>query len=109
MATIIAQTANKTGTIKTLVAASAGGDQFANFGREIVELNNASGAPILVTFAPAGLPGGLALATYNVSVAAGTTKIVGPFDSALFSSAAGLVTVSYSGVASLTIAVISVP
>ena len=109
MATLTAVTAVRTGVTMVPVAAAGGGDQFLNFGREIVYVKNASGGSITLTFAPAGLPGGLALATYTVVVAPAAERIIGPFDPAYFSSVAGVVTITYSGVTSLTVALLSVP
>lgn len=109
MATLTAQVAVRAGVTMTTASAAGGGDQFANTGREILYYKNASGGSITLTLAPAGVPGGLSLATYTVAIAAGAEKLIGPFDTSLFNNSSGFVTMTYSGVTSLTVAVIQVP
>jgi hypothetical protein len=109
MATLTAIAAARTGVTLSPVAAAGGGDQFLNTGREVLYVKNGSGGSITLTLAPAGTPNGLALATYTVTIAAGAERIIGPFDTSLFNNASGMVTITYSGVTTLTVAVIRVP
>ena len=109
MATLTAAVAAKTGTVLAPVSANGGGDQFLNTGREVIYVKNGSGGSITLTLAPAGTPGGLALATIAIAIAAGVEKIIGPLDTGLFNNASGMVTMTYSGVSSLTIAVMRIP
>lgn len=108
MATLSVIAAVPTGAIMTPVAAAGGGDQFLNTGREVLYVLNGDASPVTLTFAPGGLPGGLALATYNVVVAAGEERMIGPFPAALYSNPTGYVTITYSGVTSLEVAVVRV-
>lgn len=107
MATLTAVTTLPTGVTFAPTAAAVGGDQFLNNGNERFYIKNASGGSITVTFAPAGTPGGLALATYTVTVGAGVEKFVGPFSPQYFNNSSGYVTVTYSAVTSVTVAVIN--
>jgi hypothetical protein len=110
MATLTVQTAVIAGTAVTFAAAAGGGDQFANSGNERVIIKNGSGAPITVTFdSPTTCSfGTTANAAHDlaVSVAAGAETMVGPLSTDKFNDANGNVQITYSGVTSLTIAVV---
>ena len=109
MATIAALPVTLAGVLKVFTAAEIGGDQFLNTGNEIIEVNNGSGVSVTVTFAPAGLPGGLSLATFGVTLTPSSTRIIGKFNSSLFSTATGFVTMTYSAVTSVNVVVLRVP
>ncbi len=109
MATLTTQTVVRTGTTFTTASAAGGGDQFRNTGREVLYVSNGGGSPINVTLAPAGLPGGLALATHVVAVANGAAKFIGPFDPTFYNNASGMMPITYSGVTSVVVAVVKVP
>lgn len=102
------------GTTPTYAAASGGGDTFTNDGRTYAHLKNASGSAITVTFdaVPSysdNALGDLALADTAVVVPANAEKVVGFFPPARFNNTAtGKVAVTYSGVTSLTVAVVKV-
>lgn len=110
MATLTVQTAAIAGTALTLSAAAGGGDQFANSGNERVLIKNGSGSPITVTFdSPATCNFGAAAAAAHdiaVVVAAGAETLAGPFAVDRFNDGNGNVQISYSGVTSLTVAVV---
>lgn len=97
------------------VAVAAGGDKFANTGRQYAVLRNSSGAnAYTVTFATAGLIKGLAIADVALSVpaGAGVTRVIGPFDEGIFNDSNGEVLITYAGAApatDLTIYVVQVP
>jgi hypothetical protein len=92
----------------TFVAAAGGGDQFANNGKTLFEVKNASGSPITVTFVRQKTCDQGTLHTTTVSVPATTgDRICGPFDASLFNDANGFVQVTYSAVTSLTVAAYS--
>lgn len=107
MAVIAIQKTTLTGVNPTMAAASAGGDKFQNDGTVIFHIKNASAVPITATFvAPATCSHGFnhnAVAT----VAAGATVQVGPFDARRFNGTDGQVSVTYSAVATVTVAAVS--
>lgn len=94
-------------------AASGGGDTFANAARTaLLYVNNAGGAPITVTITAQNTsrPGegqwpDMTLGDLEVTVANGAAKILGPFPAA-YNDASGNVSVGYSAVTSVTVAVI---
>jgi hypothetical protein len=108
MAVLSVQQISTAGVVPaTLVAASAGGDSFANNGRTVFDAANGSGAPITVTFAsqkPCDQG-----STHNtvVSVTNGTTRRIGPFDPSRYNDGNGFVQVTYSAVTSLTVGAFS--
>lgn len=92
-------------------AADVTGNQFVNpTGRAVVEVINGAGAPITGTFVTQGVYS-TGAATYPiadlaVTVTNGTTKIVGPFDKALFNDTNGFVQVTWSSITSVTVRVL---
>lgn len=100
--------------IAGLAAATGGGDSFFMTGRDLLVVNNASGAPITVTISTvvAAVPDnfGVTNAAHDktFSVAAGKTAILGPFSRFRFADANGNAQVTYSGVTSLTVGVLRV-
>jgi hypothetical protein len=95
------------GTEPTFVAAAGGGDSFVNDGTKTMYLvDNASGGAITVTFDGVGVGPTSAVAFDDdvaTSVGAGAQWHFGPFPKARFGSS---VTVTYSGVTSLTVAAV---
>lgn len=79
-------TSAKTGTVQPAATAVDGtnGNRFTNTGREIIEIINGAGAPITVTFLTALTYQGYTISDQAVTVTNATTKICGPFDTALF-------------------------
>lgn len=99
------------GNVLDGVAAGAGGDTFINSGQEIFVVKNGSGAGITVTFATPTTIDGLAVSNLDVSVGAGVTRSIGPFPSGWYNDTAqpgGIVSVSYSAVTTVTVAVLKV-
>ena len=92
------------------VAASAGGDKFANTGREFVYFTNLSGGTITVTVdVQPDTIDGLAVANKTLAVLPATNAIMGPFPPGNYNDASGFTNLSYSGVASLTLQVFKLP
>jgi len=87
------------------VSATSGGDKFLNIGREFVMFTNLSGAPITVTFDTPGTIDGLAIANRTVSVPSMANLLVGPWQPGIYNDASGLLSMTYSGVTSLTLQV----
>lgn len=110
MAVLTVQKPSVAGVAQTMATAAAGGDTFANSGREFLRVTNshATLARTVTVDSPTTCDHGVsANAAHDsiVSVAALTTKIIGPFPTNRFSET-GTITYSDSA-ADLTIAVIS--
>ena len=108
MATLSVENAVITGLEATMNACAGGGDEFVNDGNVIAYIENGSGGDITVTFATPKTVEGLAVADAAVVVTAAEARFVGPFDPAVFNDSAGKVQVTYSGVTSLTMALVRV-
>jgi len=115
MATLSVQTLSAAGTTVTYASCTGGGDVVANNGKMYLHVKNGSGGALTVTIAktlstPQNIPGyGLVtIADIAVSVGAGAEKFIGPIDPAAYNATAGtgLISITYSGVTSLTIAAI---
>jgi hypothetical protein len=86
---------------------------FANAGKTLVLVENGSGAPITATFVTAGVEeddgGDLAIEDRVVTVAAGETKIVGPFKPSIFNDpATDKITLTISAITDVTLRAVSV-
>lgn len=91
-------------------AAAGGGDTFINNGRELLHIKNASVSPITVTVVTPGTVDGGAIADLAIVVPAGATHMAGPFPPQNYNdtgAVGGLVSLTYSGVTTLTVGVIS--
>jgi hypothetical protein len=110
MATLSAQTTAVSGTAITFSAASGGGDKFANSGNERLLVRNDDASSVTVTIDSPGTCNFGAAADSNhdlvVTVAAGAEKWIGPFSQDRFNDSNGFVNITYSGVTSLTVAVV---
>lgn len=111
MAVLTPLTPSLTGPLLGAVAATGGaGDQWVNTGRELFYIKNGGGGGITVTFdSPATCSfAGAAIAAHDnvVSVGAAEERLIGPFPAVRFNNAAGDCIVTYSGVTSVTVAVI---
>lgn len=111
MATLTVQTIARTGLETTYAAAAAGGDQFANDGKEFLHVKNGSGGDITVTIESqvSSPPAGTAVTNQAVVVTAGEERMIGPFPKSAYNDASGYVQITYSGVTTLTIAAIKLP
>lgn len=88
-------------------AADVAGDKFANDGQVMFRVKNASGASINVTFnyKPSGITvDNQTVTAYTIAVGAGVTRHFGGFQVGYYNDPAdGLLSVSYSAVASVTV------
>jgi hypothetical protein len=112
MATLTVNTVTQAGfrDDNALVAAAGGGDAFAPGADTFVRINNAGGGAITATFATPGTVGGLAIADGGGSVTNAQSRIFGPFPPELYQDpTTGLVTLTYSGVTSVTVAPFKIP
>lgn len=107
MATLTYQQAKVSGTAVNLVAADAAGDKVVP-GSGALMVRNASAGSISVTLdVPGNTKYGLANPDLVVAVAAGATTLIGPLPGDLAGSD-GLVAFTYSAVASVTVAAVSI-
>jgi hypothetical protein len=106
LAVLTVQEVSLTGLSLAFAAAAAGGDEFANTGREYLHVKNASAGDVTVTFdsvAPCNQG-----YDHNVAVVvpAGGERIIGKFEPGRFNNSNNRVAVSYSGVTSVTVAAV---
>jgi hypothetical protein len=115
MALLTVQQPTAAGLAASYAAATGGGDTVANNGKMYLHIKNGSGGSITVTVAktistPQNVPGyGLVtISDISVAIAAGAEKFIGPIDPNAYNATAGtgLISITYSGVTSLTIAAI---
>ncbi len=109
MATLTVVQSDNNGEAFTWASIAAGGDQFINNGRTLVLFQNTGGSSTVATFDSPALVNGLTIENPAVTIAAGAYRTVGPFDPAIFNTAAGVTTITYSGagIADTNVAVIS--
>lgn len=108
MATIAAQSASSVGAVLAFSAAAALGDKFANTGKELLLVRNASGSSVTLTVVtPKTVDGNLAVADRTLAIAAGGTAAIGPFNSGVYNDTDGFVGISYSLETSVTVAVVT--
>lgn len=109
MAILAAVTVSPAGTASALVAASGGGDRAPVGERNFLHVKNASGAPITVTIDSVTPCSYGADHDLVVSVPATTgERFIGPLTPSRFASASdGMAAVTYSGVTSLTVEVVT--
>ena len=79
----------------TALGATDTGFNFVNDGSTLLLVENGSGSAVTVTL-DAQTYGGLSLVDPTVSIAAGATKIIGPFKPSLFNDSNGKVTATIS-------------
>lgn len=112
MAVLTVQDAAIAGLAETFAAAAGGGDSFANNGLCLLHIKNASGAPITVTVDDPGSPAPAGATQFNPDVAvivpAAGERLIGPFPPFRFNDSNGRVNLTYSGVTTLTVAVVRI-
>lgn len=95
------------GTVLAFVAADPAGDRFPVSDRGALLVKNDSAAPITVTVAvPGNTRFGQPQPDVPVTVAAGTTRVIGPFPAELRDTD-GAVHVTYSAAASVSVAALT--
>ncbi len=107
MALLSEQTPSQAGTDITFAAAAAGGDTFRPGDTTSFRAKNASTAAKTLTFNSIRPCDQGADHDLVVSVPAGGERDIGPFPAARFAGPGGLVSVTYSAVDSLTVAVVT--
>ena len=109
MATLAYQQSAIGGAAVTMAAASGGGDKVAPNKRGALLVTNGDASSKTVTIAvPGNTKYGQANPDVAVVVAAGVTKLIGPFASDLADPTDGKVAITYSAVTSVTVAAVSI-
>lgn len=107
MALLTVLQASLSGTVVTYTAAGAGGDTFAIGGSDSVCLRVKNGGGSAITASvqfPGTTPYGVANpARQSASIAAGAEVVIGPIPASAVDATTGLVSVTYSGVTSVTV------
>ena len=104
----VPQIITPTGIVPTaFTPAQVEGHYFPNNGATFILVTNGSGSPINVTAVSALVVEGLAVADSVVAVAAGATKLIGPFNPTIFNDENGNMMVTFSAVTSVTCSIIS--
>lgn len=107
MATLTVQEYDRDGLVPTYAACAAGGDTFLNNGDTFIHVKNAqAAATVTVTIVTQASVDGLAVADKTVTIAATEDAIIGPFPTSVYNTAAGMVTLTYNTVTTVTIAVL---
>lgn len=108
MAVLTVQKHGLTGLNPTLANAGATGDKFPNDGRTLLQVKNGSASPITVTVAAYAACSHGTKHDAVVSIPAGATHQIGPFPVDRFNDpVTGQVSVTYSAVATVTVAATS--
>ena len=96
-----------TPVVLNFTAASSGGDQFTNTGRERLHVKNGGAGAVTVTITAhkACSQGFLHHSVQSVAPTGASDEVLGPFDVFRFNDATNAVLIGYSGVASVTVAV----
>jgi len=90
-------------------AASGGGDEFVNNGKEILMVNhtNSGGAGVTLTIVTQSTVDGQAIADRTVAIGAGEFHPLGPFDKGVYNDANGKVQLTWSSSTDVSIAVLN--
>lgn len=104
MALLTATQITRAGVTKTLVAANAGGDTYDNSLSPYVELNNGSGASITV-YAAVYVDGQTIIQGRAWVIGAGLRVAIAPMTASYSNPADGKVSLTYTGVTTLTVGI----
>lgn len=103
---IISQECTSAGLEVTFESANADGNYFTNNGRKVLRVKNGGGADITITVdSPTECDQGFTH-DVEVTVTASEERDIGPFKTTRFNDSNGRVNITYSGVTSVTVAVI---
>lgn len=104
MATLTPTQITRTGIADTLTAAAAGGDVFTNTSREWLEINNGGGSSITL-YAAFVADGTTIVQGKSWTIANGTRQKIGPFPTSPYNDSSNRVSLTYSGVTTVTVGV----
>jgi hypothetical protein len=109
MALLATQQIQQAGLVPALAAASGGGDTFEPGDHVFLHVKNADSGPHTVTIVTTATEFGQPVADLAVVVAAGTERLIGPLIDAEFNDpSAGVGSITYSAVTSVTVGVFSI-
>ena len=110
MALLTTQEISASGTTPSYASANAGGDTFNNSATTFAHYKNGSGGELTLTFAStvSNPRPGLAASNFALAIPAGQERMVW-LSRKGFNNADERVSVSYSGVTSLTVAILKMP
>lgn len=116
MAQLTVQDIVETGLAPTFAAASAGGDTFSNRDdeRTFLVVKNGGASPMTATIPATGTSfkapgyGVMTKANNVVTVPAGAERWIGPLPARAYNNTAGLASVNYSAVTSVTVAAVRI-
>ena len=106
MAALTTQEVTQAGATLSFASCAGGGDTFVNDGNTFLYVKNGSGGALTVTVAAPGTYRGATITAQAVSVGAGSEKCIKPYPPEITQPAAATTAITYSGVTSLTIAVV---
>ena len=110
MATITVQTITESGITPTFASATAEGDVMDNDGKTFLMIKNDGGGSVTVTVTAQvtsfnmGAFGPLTKSNATIAVGAGAEGMIGPFSTLAFNTNNSQISITYSGVTSVTIA-----
>lgn len=105
MANLSVQQLTRAGIAGALAAAAGGGDTYDNTGEEWIEVDNGSGGAITL-YAAMYVDGQTVVQGMSVSIPAGERRLIKPLPMNPYTNPAnGRVSLTYSGVTSLTIGI----
>lgn len=109
MAAVTPVTKSRSANVIPFAAATGGGDEFANTGRELllVRHTNAGGAAVTLTIATQAAPDGLAVADKTVTIDPGEDHALGPWPTSIYNDADGNVQLTWSSATDIEIAVVN--
>lgn len=107
MATLTAQDIDRDGLEPEYAACTAGGDEFVNTGDEFIHIKNAAIDAQTVTIEVQKTVDSLAVTDRAVAIPAGEERMIGPFPTATYNDGDDAIQLTYSGVITLTIAIIA--
>ena len=106
MTTLVVQEIDQDGVVVTFVAATAAGDDFLNDGRTYLEIvNGGAGAVVVTADSKSNCNQGFDH-DLTLSVGAGLTGRLGPFEPTRFNGADGLMDVTYDQDLTVTVAAV---
>lgn len=108
MATLTPVSKSRAANPITFVAASGGGDKFANDGARqlIVRHTNGAGSSVTLTVTTPATTDGLAVADRAIVIAPGETHVLGPWPKSVYDDSNGDVALSWSATTDIDMAVI---
>lgn len=111
MSTVSPVSPARVATALTAASGSAGGDAFANTGKQLlfIEHTNGAGADVTLTIATNRTVDGLTVPDKTITITKGTKQILGPFPTETYNDGDDLVNFSYDDETDIEIAVIQMP